>query len=107
MLLAGGDMPAMVGDVLGLLVQHVVDGADAAALIDGEAWRPLPSALRRAAALAAAVSMPPGSGLRDVLERLDVEAIPEARWRALDPEARTLFDVDTQGDLDRLPPGLS
>jgi hypothetical protein len=43
-----------------------------------------------------------GRRLRDLLEALRVSAIDEATWRALDPEARTLIDVDEPGDLDDL-----
>jgi molybdopterin-guanine dinucleotide biosynthesis protein A len=105
-LVAGGDMPAMIGDVLALLVQRIEDGVDAAALMDGDAWRPLPVALRRAAALAVAKSLPQGSRLRDVLARLDVVTVPEPVWRPLDLEGRTLLDVDRPEDLDRLPSDL-
>ena len=37
--------------------------------------------------------------LRSVLERLDVDVIPEAAWREDDPERATLRDVDTPEDL--------
>jgi molybdenum cofactor guanylyltransferase len=109
-LVAAGDMPALVADVLRLLVRRVEEGGDlaeAAALMDGDTRRPLPSALRRTAALSAAQSLPPGSGLRDLLDRLVVAAIPEPEWRAYDPGGRTLLDVDRQEDLARLPRDLS
>ena len=37
--------------------------------------------------------------LRAVLASLDAVAVPEAVWRELDPEARTLRDVDRPADL--------
>jgi hypothetical protein len=38
--------------------------------------------------------------LRDLLDALRVAIVDEATWHALDPERRTLFDVDEAADLD-------
>ena len=43
--------------------------------------------------------------LRALLDRLTVAVVPAATWRALDPDGRTLDDVDTPADLERRPPG--
>jgi hypothetical protein len=37
--------------------------------------------------------------LRDLLDALRVGVIDEPTWTTLDPERRTLFDVDEPGDL--------
>lgn len=102
-----GDMPAMVADVLVVLALRVEEGGAAAALMEGASIRPLPCALRRTVALARARQLPRGSGVRDLLARLDLRPIPEEEWRSLDPDARTLLDVDTREDLERLPADLS
>ncbi len=103
--LAGGDMPSLVPDVLReLAAQAAADGADAAVLCDGDTRRPLPSAMRRDTALkaAAAVRSAGGSSLRSLLAALRVAEIPEAAWRVLDPAGASLVDVDRPEDLDRL-----
>ena len=37
--------------------------------------------------------------LRALLDRLPMALVAAADWRALDPGARTLVDIDTTGDL--------
>ena len=39
--------------------------------------------------------------LRALLDRVTVAVVPAATWRALDPDGRTLDDVDTPADLER------
>jgi molybdopterin-guanine dinucleotide biosynthesis protein A len=39
--------------------------------------------------------------LRALLDTVPSRAVPSAEWRAVDPEGRTLRDVDTPADLDR------
>lgn len=99
----GGDMPSLVPEVLQLLVAEVAAGSAAAALEEGGRLRPLPAAFDRAAGLAAARGvLGEGHGparLRTVLASLDAVVVPEAVWRELDPEARTLRDVDRPADL--------
>ena len=102
--LAGGDMPALVPGLLRELAScAAADGVDAAVLCDGDTPRPLPSAFRRDAALAGAVAVRAegGSSLRALLAALRVAEIPEATWRALDPEGASMVDVDRPEDLDR------
>jgi molybdopterin-guanine dinucleotide biosynthesis protein A len=102
---AGGDMPDLQGPVLSELLRVAnATPVDAVALREGDRVRPLPCVLRMPVARDAARALMDGGGrrLRDLLEALRVSAIDEATWRALDPEARTLIDVDEPGDLDDL-----
>lgn len=98
----GGDMPDLVSSVLARLADSLRSGsADAVRLQrSGEAVA-LPCAVRRAPALRAAESaLADGDRrLRALFERLAVQLVPEAEWRALDPAARTLRDVDRPEDL--------
>jgi molybdopterin-guanine dinucleotide biosynthesis protein A len=101
-LIVGGDSPSLVAGVLGLLVEALVDEAlDAAALDDDGRLRPLPCAVRREPALEVAERLLADGQrrLRLIFETLTTRTIPEAAWRALDPEGATLRDIDTPGDL--------
>jgi len=101
-LIVGGDSPSLVPAVLEALVDALLDGAiDAAALDDDGRLRPLPCAVRRVAALEAAERLLADGQrrLRLIFETLTTYSIPEAEWRALDPEGATLRDIDTPGDL--------
>ena len=103
-LVAAGDMPELQTRVL-LELLHVANEApvDAAALQDGDHYRPLPCVVRStAAAETAHALLHAGHGaLHDLLDALRVAVIDEATWVALDPERRSLFDVDVPSDLDR------
>jgi molybdopterin-guanine dinucleotide biosynthesis protein A len=106
-LVVGGDMPSLVGVVLGSMLAALaspgVDPVRVDAVIlehDGRA-RPLPLALRREPALAAAERLY-GEGerrLRALPEVLAARSIPESTWRALDPGGLTIRDIDTPADL--------
>lgn len=99
----GGDMPLARPEVLRLLVAALDGPATAAVLEDGARPRPLPMAVRRDAALAAARSAM-GEGersLRAFLARLQTAVLPEAAWRRLDEEGDTLLDIDAPEDLER------
>ena len=78
------------------------EDGDAVALADGERVRPLPCVLRMLEALDATHTLlhMGGRRLRSLLEAIHPAVIDEATWTALDPERRTLFDVDEPGDLD-------
>ena len=97
----GGDMPTLALAVLGLLLERLGEGS-ATALADDGVVRPLPMALDRAAA------MPVGrrllaEGRRDLhslLDGLSMRPITTADWAPLDPEARTLRDIDRPSDLE-------
>jgi len=100
---AGGDMPDLVPAVLRLMLRRGEEGTDAVALHDGDRARPLPCVVRRTPAWEASTSLL-DDGRRSVHELLEAVAlvvIDEATWMALDPERRTLVDVDEPGDLDR------
>jgi molybdopterin-guanine dinucleotide biosynthesis protein A len=99
---AGGDMPELQPDVLRLLLASLDEASvDAVALADGGRPRPLPIALRTwPAADAAHTLLHAGRRrLRDVLDALRTAVIDEATWTALDPDRRTLVDVDEPDDL--------
>jgi molybdopterin-guanine dinucleotide biosynthesis protein A len=101
-LIAGGDMPDLVPPVLARLADVLTAGsADAVRLARSGETVTLPSAVRRKPALRAAESaLADGDRrLRGLFERLVVELLPEAEWRALDPAARTLRDIDRPEDL--------
>jgi molybdopterin-guanine dinucleotide biosynthesis protein A len=103
-LVVGGDMPdlsvAVLREMLG--VAHRTD-AGAVALQDGDRFRPLPAALRvQSARLAAPALLTDGERrLRALVTALDPTVIDEASWLTLDPERRTLLDVDQPDDLVR------
>ena len=103
-LLTGGDMPDLQTAVLVELLR-VADEApvDAVALAEGDRSRPLPCVVRaRAARDAAHALLHDGHRrLRDLLDALRVAIVDEPTWHALDPQRRTLFDVDEPTDLDR------
>jgi molybdopterin-guanine dinucleotide biosynthesis protein A len=75
---------------------------DAVALQDGDRFRPLPSVIRTASAveIAHALLHDGHRALRDLLDALRLAVIDEPTWVALDPERRSLFDVDAPSDLD-------
>ena len=101
-LVVGGDMPTLVGAVIeSMLVALDAPGVDACVLDHDGRARPLPIALRREPALAAADRLLADGErrLRALIEALDAEVIPEETWRALDPYGMTVRDIDTPADL--------
>ena len=101
-LVAGGDMPDLQPSVLRALVRAANEPAvDAVALGDGDRLRPLPCVVRSEPAVNAAHTLLHAGrrALRDLLDALRVEVIDEETWVALDPERRTLFDVDEPDDV--------
>jgi molybdopterin-guanine dinucleotide biosynthesis protein A len=101
-LVVGGDMPTLVGAVIdSMLAALDVPGVEAAVLEHEGRARPLPIALRRDPALAAADALLANGQrrLRALTETLETAVIPEATWRALDPYGMTVRDVDTPADL--------
>jgi molybdopterin-guanine dinucleotide biosynthesis protein A len=100
--LVGGDMPALSVAVLGSMVALLL-ASNASALVlehDGRG-RPLPMALRREPALAtvAALFASGERRLRALADTMSAAVLPEAAWRAIDPEGDTLRDIDTEADL--------
>lgn len=101
-IVAGGDMPSLVPSVLAMLVDSLDDPAIDAVLLEQDGrGRPLPGALRTAPAAAAAERLLAAGErrLRALYEALSSVVIDEAAWRAIDPEGRTLRDIDTPADL--------
>lgn len=101
-IVAGGDMPELVSSVLRAMVDRLIAvGAGAVGLSDGERLRPLPAAVRvEPAAVTAEELLSTGErSLRALLRALRVDPVDEALWTPLDPERRTLLDVDEPGDL--------
>jgi molybdopterin-guanine dinucleotide biosynthesis protein A len=88
--------------LLELLKVAVEAPVEAVVLADGEGFRPLPAVLRVESARDAAHALLDSGRrrLRDLLDALRVAIVDEATWHALDPERRTLFDVDEAADLD-------
>jgi molybdopterin-guanine dinucleotide biosynthesis protein A len=102
--LAGGDMPDLQPAVLLEMLRAALEtGVVAVSLADHGEERPLPCVLRSApAAEAAGVLLQAGRrSLRDLLATVPAVVIDEPTWTALDPERRTLVDVDEPADLDR------
>jgi molybdopterin-guanine dinucleotide biosynthesis protein A len=101
-LVTAGDMPDLVPGVVDALLDALASpGVDASILELAGRPRPLPMAIRRGAALTEALRLI-GAGerrLRAVPDVLHATVIPEATWRALDPEGRTMRDIDTPADL--------
>ena len=108
-LVVAGDMPTLVPDVLRLLVDELQREAEADAVVladprDPARRQPLPLAVRVAPArTAAAAALEAGDrSLVRLLGRLRVVEIPVERWLPLDPDARTLVDIDLPADLRRV-----
>jgi molybdenum cofactor guanylyltransferase len=102
--LAGGDMPNLQPAVLREMLRAGGEtGAVAVMLSDGGKERPLPCVLRTVpAADAVGALLEAGRrSLRELLASVASVVIDEPTWTALDPERRTLLDVDEPADLDR------
>ncbi|HVD71175.1 MAG TPA: molybdenum cofactor guanylyltransferase [Actinomycetota bacterium] len=101
---AGGDMPDLQPPVLREMLRVLEEAqVDAVALAQDERARPLPCALRTwpAADLTHALLHAGRRRLRDLLDASRLAVIDEATWTALDPDRRTVFDVDEPTDLTR------
>lgn len=102
--LTGGDMPDLQPPVLREMLRAAREtGVAAVTLSDGGNERPLPCVLRAApAAEAVDVLLQAGHrSLRDLLAAVSTVVVDEPTWTALDPERRTLMDVDVPTDLER------
>ncbi len=92
-----GDMPSLAPAVLRALLERLAtSGADACLPVVAGAARPLPSAIRAEVAAPATVAALASDdhSLRGMLARLRVVELPEAAWRALDPDGVTFRDID-------------
>jgi molybdopterin-guanine dinucleotide biosynthesis protein A len=101
-LVAGGDMPSLAPAVLELLVRTLAASATDAVLLEHRGRRQqLPFAVRTGAGtdLATRLLAQGERRLGAIAEHLTVRVLLEGDWRPLDPEARTLRDVDEPDDL--------
>jgi molybdopterin-guanine dinucleotide biosynthesis protein A len=102
--LAGGDMPDLQPAVLRQMLRAAREtGVPAVTLSDGGTERPLPCVLRTAPAIDAAGALLQAGrrSLKDLLGAIATVVVDEATWIALDPDRRTLIDVDVPTDVDR------
>ena len=102
--LVGGDMPDLQPTVLREMLRAAREtGVVAVTLSDGGRERPLPSVLHTGpAAEAVGVLLRAGRrSLRDLLATVSTVVVDEPTWTALDPERRTLVDVDEPTDMGR------
>jgi len=106
LLLVAGDMPDLQPAILRLLLTFSGKN-DGACLVVGDQRQPLPTALARQAVLERGAELVEAGerSLQALIATLDVAAIAEAEWRALDPAARSFRDIDRPEDLDMEPEG--
>jgi molybdenum cofactor guanylyltransferase len=100
---AGGDMPGLETAVLREMMRAGREtGGVAVALSDGGDARPLPCVVRTRPALEAVERLlaTDRRRLRDLFAEVRTVVIDEPSWTTLDPERRTLFDVDETSDLE-------
>ena len=103
-LLAAGDMPELQPAVLLQMLRAGREtGVVAISLSDGGKERPLPCVLHTVAAANAVDTLlhVGRRSLRELLASVESVVIDEPTWTALDPERRTLLDIDEPADLDR------
>jgi molybdopterin-guanine dinucleotide biosynthesis protein A len=95
--------PAVLGEMLRASRET---GAVAVALSDRGETRPLPIALDVGRVKAVVDELLQGGtrSLRELLGAVETVVVDEPTWTALDPERRTLIDVDEPADLDRETP---
>lgn len=116
-IVVGGDMPALVPDVLRAMVARLAgDHAIDAVLLAGPAGEggmlgteapkrqvlPLAIDVARGSAAALEALAAGDRSLVRLLDRLRVEEIAAAEWLALDPAGQTLVDVDRPEDVARI-----
>jgi molybdopterin-guanine dinucleotide biosynthesis protein A len=97
----GGDMPWVLQAVLFTLLAALDDSTLGAATLEAEPTATLPMAVRPSLVLPAAASLLAESrrALRGVLVTVPAVVVPARVWRALDPDALTVRDVDLPRDL--------
>lgn len=104
-LVVGGDMPTLDPQVLRLLVARASEDPSCDAVtLESDPPVPLPMVIRPPAARPVARARLDANrrSLRALLDELRPAVVPASAWRALDPDARTLVDVDTEADLESL-----
>jgi molybdopterin-guanine dinucleotide biosynthesis protein A len=94
-------MPTLHPGVLGLLAAMLASDPGIVALtLEDPDGSPLPMAVRPAVLPAArGLLARDRRSLRGLLDAVPRGNVPATAWRALDPQARTLRDVDTRPDL--------
>jgi molybdopterin-guanine dinucleotide biosynthesis protein A len=101
-LVTAGDIPELIPGVVELLLAALdAPGSELAVLDQGDWPAPFPMAIRRDVARTTIARLIE-SGERRLFPLIDVLArtvIEEAIWRALDPEGRSIHDIDTPADL--------
>lgn len=98
----GGDMPSLQPAVARALLDRLVSGAADAAILEQEGGqRPLPLAIRREPALAVAERLLERGerSLRALIAALGAVEVPATEWRAVDPDGRSVRDIDSPDDL--------
>jgi molybdopterin-guanine dinucleotide biosynthesis protein A len=100
LLLVGGDMPELHPPLLRRLLVWP-DGREGACLLLADQAQPMPVGLDRQATVLWTGRLMAASerSLRSLIAALVVDRIPEIEWRTLDPDARSLRDIDRPGDL--------
>ena len=101
-LVVGGDMPSLEPAVLSLLVRALEASSSDATLLEHRGRRQqLPFAVRTGSGteIARRLLAQGERRLGALAERLNVRSLSEEEWRPLDPDARTLRDVDEPADL--------
>ena len=103
-LVVATDHPTLSVDVLRLLVDRAAaTDAQAVALSGPRGGEPFLAVYRRDALPTVRSALDGGTRrMQEVLAALDQELIAPDTWRALDPQGRTLADVDVPDDLERL-----
>jgi molybdopterin-guanine dinucleotide biosynthesis protein A len=100
--LTAGDIQELVPQVVELLLAGLDDPAvELAVLTDGSQSRPFPMAIRRDAARTAARRLVESGERRlfALIDALSATMIEGAVWQPLDPEGRSMHDIDTPADL--------
>ncbi len=103
-IVAAGDMPTLGASVLRLMVWTLMsaDTAIGAVILERRGrGEPFPAVVRTGAAAehARRLVVDGERRLRALFDHLPTRVIDESAWRPLDPDARTLRDVDTPADL--------
>ena len=103
-LVVATDHPALSVEVLRLLIERAAaSDAQAISLTGPRGGEPFLAVYRSDALATVRATLDAGTRrMQEVLAALEPELIAPDEWRALDPEGRTLADVDVPEDLERL-----
>ena len=96
------DMPFLNIELLRKLID-AAEGVDAAVPKTGEEFEPLHAVYRRTCYTPIVRRIEQGDRrVISFFEDVRVRAVPEAEWRAFDPEGRSLINLNTPDDLEQL-----